>query len=61
MELPRIFASMELTTPWKVFFREGSVDPPINYGGASDQSAHRGTLGAGIEYLSRCLESLLKI
>jgi len=40
--------------PMESFLSRGeSVDPPINYGGASDQSAHRGTLGAGIEYLSR--------
>ena len=40
--------------PMESFLSRGeSIDPPINYGGASDQSAHRGTLGAGIEYLSR--------
>ena len=40
--------------PMETFLSRGeSINPPINYGGATDQSAHRGTLGAGIEFLSR--------
>ncbi|HJP15789.1 MAG TPA: amidohydrolase family protein [Acidimicrobiales bacterium] len=33
--------------------QEESIDPPVNYGGATDQSAHRRDLGAGIEFLSK--------